>query len=75
MKKRIFPELTEREEEVAIAYAHIDSKKAVAEKLGITERTVESHTVVIRAKLKLPAYTMQIPLRNLYEERKAALSK
>lgn len=50
-------ELTEREREVLALMAEGRSNKAIAERLFITEHTVEKHVQNIFAKLEIPATT------------------
>ena len=50
-------ELTAREREVLGAMAEGRSNKAIAERLVITEHTVEKHVTSVMAKLRIPAST------------------
>jgi DNA-binding NarL/FixJ family response regulator len=50
-------ELTAREREVLGAMAEGRSNKAIAERLVITEHTVEKHVTQVMAKLRIPAST------------------
>lgn len=54
--------LTEREREVARRAAHGDSNLAIADALGITERTVKAHLTAIFEKLNV-ADRLQLALR------------
>lgn len=54
--------LTEREAEVAQLAAHGESNLAIAEKLGITERTVKAHLTAVFDKLQI-SDRLQLALR------------
>ena len=60
------PVLTNREREVLVLLAHGDSNKAVARKLGISSRTVESHRLTLRRKLGVDSPSELLKIAVMY---------
>lgn len=58
--QRPWRSLTEREREVALAVAHGEGNREVAEKLHVTERTVEFHMSNVLGKLEVSSRTTAV---------------